>query len=163
VSDLLAITIISGGQTGADRAALDFAIERGIPHGGWCPRGRMAEDGPLPLYYELRETPSPKYAERTAWNVRDSDATVVFSIAAEPQGGTRLTLLLAQRMGRPVLHLSRDAIERDAENAVAVAAERLLAFLSENAVQTLNVAGPRASQEPGIGAFVRSALQAAST
>ena len=107
-----AITIVSGGQTGADRAALDFAIEHGIPHGGWCPRGRLAEDGPLPDRYLLRETPTRKYAERTVWNVRDSDATVVFSIAAEPQGGTRLTLQVAARFGKPVLHLSRNALER---------------------------------------------------
>jgi hypothetical protein len=158
---LRSITIISGGQTGADRAALDLAIERGIPHGGWCPRGRMAEDGPLPARYALRETPTRKYAQRTAWNVRDSDATVVFSLASEPRGGTRLTLLLTERMGKPVLHLSRDALALDADCAVAGAAERLLAFLRENAVRTLNVAGPRASQEPEIGAFVRSVLEAA--
>ena len=75
------ITILSGGQTGADRAALDFAIEYGLPHGGWCPRGRLAEDGPIDERYELTETPSHRYAQRTEWNVRDSDATVVFSIA----------------------------------------------------------------------------------
>jgi predicted Rossmann-fold nucleotide-binding protein len=79
-ADVRQITIISGGQTGADRAALDFAIEHGIPHGGWCPRGRIAEDGPIPLCYSLRETPSRRYAQRTEWNVRDSHATVVFTI-----------------------------------------------------------------------------------
>jgi hypothetical protein len=161
VSPFRPITIVSGGQTGADRAALDFAIEHGIRHGGWCPRGRFAEDGPLPTYYELRETPSRKYAERTAWNVRDSDVTIVFSIAAEPQGGTRLTLRVAERLGKPVLHLSRDALAREADDAVALAAARLLAFLGEHAVQTLNIAGPRASQEPGIAGFVREVLLAA--
>ena len=72
--------IISGGQTGADCAALDFAIEHGIPHGGWCPGGRLAEDGPIDARYQLKETPSANYTQRTEWNVRDSDGTVVFSI-----------------------------------------------------------------------------------
>jgi hypothetical protein len=152
VKDHPAITIISGGQTGADRAALDFAIEHGIAHGGWCPRGRQAEDGSLPDSYGLRETPSRKYAQRTEWNVRDSDATVVFSIAADPQGGTRLTLVLAERLGKPVLHLSR------AEHTADTAAAALCKFLDEHTVAILNVAGPRASQEPEIAAFVNEVL-----
>ncbi|HEX3601511.1 MAG TPA: putative molybdenum carrier protein [Lacipirellulaceae bacterium] len=147
------ITIISGGQTGADRAALDFAIERGLPHGGWCPRGRLAEDGPIPARYELRETPSRKYAQRTEWNIRDSDATLVISIAVDPQGGTGLTIELARRLGKPLLHVSQ-------ENAAASAAQ-IRTFLRENHVQLLNVAGPRASQEPEIDAFVIEILQAA--
>lgn len=146
------ITIVSGGQTGADRAALDFAIEHGIPHGGWCPRGRLAEDGPIPPQYQLRETPSRKYALRTEWNVRDSDATVVFSIAASPQGGTKLTLDLARRLGKPVLHLSRDRGQADADSQIRE-------FITEHAVRILNVAGPRASQEPEIDAFVVHVLQ----
>lgn len=113
----------------------------------------MAEDGTLPLRYALRETPSRKYAQRTEWNVRDSDATVVFSIAAEPQGGTRLTLMLASRLGKPVLHLSREVLTPE------IAAMMLREFLNEHAVRTLNVAGPRASQEPEIAAFVTSVLQ----
>jgi predicted Rossmann fold nucleotide-binding protein DprA/Smf involved in DNA uptake len=149
------ITIISGGQTGADRAALDFAIEHGIPHGGWCPRGRLAEDGTIPLRYELRETPSRKYAQRTEWNIRDSDGTLVFSIAAEPQGGTRLTLEFAKRLGKPVLHLSRDSSKA---SAIELATD-VEAFLSEHSIETLNIAGPRASQDPEVGAFVRSVLQ----
>jgi putative molybdenum carrier protein len=74
------IKIVSGGQTGADRAALDWALARGVPCGGWCPKGRKAEDGPIDLKYPLKETPSSSYLQRTEWNVRDSDATVVFSI-----------------------------------------------------------------------------------
>ena len=70
--------IVSGGQTGADRAALDWAIERGIPHGGWCPRGRRAEDGRIDRRYALRETPAHDYQQRTRWNVRDSDGTLIF-------------------------------------------------------------------------------------
>jgi Circularly permutated YpsA SLOG family len=169
VADWRAITIISGGQTGADRAAIDFAIEHNIRHGGWCPRGRLAEDGRIAEWYSLRETPSRSYAERTEWNVRDSDATVVFSITAEPRGGTRLTLAFAERLGKPVLHLSRDQLAQEVSveaagvstDSISAAAKKLLAFLAENSVQTLNVAGPRASQEPDIAAFVAGVLKRA--
>jgi hypothetical protein len=151
------ITIISGGQTGADRAALDVAIALGLPHFGWCPRSRMAEDGPIDRRYNLRETPSSNYAQRTAWNIRDSDATVVFSIRREVAGGTALTLALARRMGKPVLHLV--AGQPPAEPGAA--AEKLNQFLREQHVRTLNVAGPRASQEPQIADFVTAVLTGA--
>jgi hypothetical protein len=158
--DFRAITIISGGQTGADRAALDFAIECGIAHGGWCPRGRLAEDGAIPSRYALRETPSRRYAERTEWNVRDSDATVVFTIAPIVSGGTSLTLACARRLGKPALHLSRDALaaQHGDSQSTSAGASLLLALLDENNVRTLNVAGPRASQEPEIADFVRDVL-----
>ncbi len=78
--NLQSLKIISGGQTGADRAALDWAIRNGIPHGGWCPKGRKAEDGPIEAKYQLQETPSSKYLQRTDWNARDSDGTVIFSV-----------------------------------------------------------------------------------
>ncbi len=149
------ITIISGGQTGADRAGLEFAIEHGLPYGGWCPRGRLAEDGPIPARYELRETPSSKYAQRTEWNIRDSDATLVMSISANPQGGTRLTMDLARKLGKPLLHLSR---ESDV-GTTGELASHVDTFLSENSVRILNVAGPRESQEPEIAAFVREVMQ----
>src|SRR4051812_17831130 len=142
------ITIISGGQTGADRAALDFAIANGISHGGWCPRRRRAEDGVILPRYSLRETPSTHYSQRTEWNVRDSDATVVFSIKPQLTGGTRLTFELARRLGKPVLHLSRD------ESEAGAAGETLRAFVEEHRIGMLNVAGPRASQESEIGTFV---------
>ena len=73
--------IISGGQTGADRAALDWAIWRNIPHAGWCPKGRKALDGPLDYRYNLEETPSGNYLQRTEWNARDSDGTVIFTLS----------------------------------------------------------------------------------
>ena len=119
------ITIISGGQTGADRAALDFAIALGLSHGGWCPRQRRADDGVIPAPYLLSETPSSHYSQRTEWNVRDSDATVVFSIKSRLTGGTRLTFELAKRLGKPVLHLSRN------ETDAAAAADKLRAFIAE--------------------------------
>ena len=160
----MAITIVSGGQTGADRAALDFAIEQGIAHRGWCPRGRLAEDGRIEAIYALQETPARKYSQRTKWNVRDSDATVVFTIASRVTGGSSLTLGLARRFAKPVLHLSRDALMEshgNVETANHAAAELLLRFLDEYAVRTLNVAGPRESQEPEIGEFVAGVLQLA--
>jgi hypothetical protein len=155
VASLRPITIVSGGQTGADRAALDFAIDHDMPHGGWCPRGRPAEDGLIPPRYQLKETASRKYSQRTEWNVRDSDATVVFSVGPNPAGGTALTLAVARRLGKPCLHLCRQT------SSVAEAAARLLSFLDDHQVDRLNIAGPRASQEPDVAAFVRDVLQAA--
>ena len=146
--------IISGGQTGADRAALDWARERDIPHGGWCPLGRRAEDGPLAAEYLLDETPSEDYALRTAWNVRDADATVIFSLDPKLQGGSALTERIAQDMRRPCLHLHP-------AQGTADCAARLLNFIDAHRVAVLNVAGPRASHEPGIGAWVRQVLDAA--
>jgi hypothetical protein len=151
------ITIVSGGQTGADRTALDFALEFGLAHGGWCPRGRRAEDGVLDERYELQETPSSRYDQRTRWNVRDSDATVVFSIASNVTGGTALTLAIAEQQGKPCLHLSSEAVSADGRDP----AQELLEFIAEHRVERLNVAGPRASQEPLVAAFVRGVLIAA--
>lgn len=151
------ITIISGGQTGADRAALDFALEFGLAHGGWCPRGRLAEDGPIDERYDLTETPSRRYRQRTEWNIRDTDATVVFSTTRDVKGGTALTLALAEQLGRPCLHLASEDLSAMGRDA----ADELLAFSAENHVQKMNVAGPRASQEPLVAAFVRSVLVAA--
>jgi hypothetical protein len=158
VFDLRTITIVSGGQTGADRAALDFAIRHGIAHDGWCPCGRRAEDGEIPPRYRLHETPSRKFAQRTKWNVRDTDATVLFTIAPQIQGGTALTRELAHRLAKPLLHLARDLA---AEGSAVDAAARLTAFLTEHQPKRLNVAGPRASQEPDVANFVDQVLQTA--
>jgi Circularly permutated YpsA SLOG family len=130
------VTIVSGGQTGADRAALDFTIDHGLAHDGWCPRGRRAEDGPLDERYQLRETTSQKYDQRTRWNVRDSDATVVFSMARQVQGGTALTIELAERSGRPWLHLAREDFSSD--EGMLQAAAKLREFLAEHNVERLN-------------------------
>jgi hypothetical protein len=148
-------TIVSGGQTGADRAALDFAIRHGIPHDGWCPRGRLAEDGPLDECYRLCETPASKYDQRTRWNVRDSDATLVVTIQAKPSGGTALTLGVARQQGKPHLHISRERIL-----SLEDAGERIAEFVAQHNVVRLNVAGPRASQEPDIAKFVSELLAA---
>ncbi len=144
--------IISGGQTGADRAALDFAMARGIPHGGWCPRERLAEDGTVPARYELTETPGSDYGQRTEWNVRDSDGTVILSIALTLIGGSKQTAELAQQYQKPCLHLSR---QRDGE----AAARKLRDFLARHQIKTLNVAGPRQSQEPEVAGFTGEVLE----
>jgi len=144
--------IISGGQTGADRAALDFAIARGVPHGGWCPRGRLAEDGTIPARYHLSETPDSDYSQRTEWNVRDSDGTVIFSIAPDLAGGSRQTADLAQRCQKPCLHLSREC---DGKSS----ASKLRQFLATHDIKTLNVAGPRQSQAPDVAAFTTEVLE----
>ncbi|MBI3852368.1 MAG: putative molybdenum carrier protein [Verrucomicrobia bacterium] len=143
--------IISGGQTGADRAALDFAIARNIPHGGWCPRGRLAEDGRISERYELAETPATDYAQRTEWNVRDSDGTVIFTIGRALAGGSKQTSKFAKQLGKPWLHLSQDA---DGNATV----DKLRQFLSENRIKVLNVAGSRKSQERQVGDFTTVTL-----
>ena len=140
--------IISGGQTGVDRAALDAALEQNIPVDGWCPKGRRAEDGPIPDRYPLREAPSDEYAQRTAWNVRDSDGTLI--IAPAPlTGGTALTQTEADEQGKPVLHV---------RPSDPVPIPMIRAWAAENDVQVLNVAGPRASEVDGIYDATRAIL-----
>ena len=147
-------TIISGGQTGADRAALDFAIARRIENGGWCTRGRLAEDGTISERYQLAETPNFDWAQRTEWNVRDSHGTVIISIAPELAGGSKQTAEFAAKYQKPCLHLSR---ERDGDDA----ARKLSEFLATHPIKTLNVAGPRESEEPDVGVFLRQVLEQA--
>lgn len=145
------VKIISGGQTGADRAALDFALSRGLAHGGWCPKGRRAEDGRIAAHYCLAETDSTFYDARTEANVRDSDATVVFSLAPVLDGGSKLTFDVARKLKKPVLHLH--------PGLVFDASEELAAFIDRHQICVLNVAGPRASKEPGVGEFVMQVLE----
>jgi hypothetical protein len=143
--------IVSGGQTGADRAALDFSIEHGISHGGWCPRGRKAEDGRIDGRYQLKETPSNSYILRTERNVHDSDGSVVFSIAAVLTGGSKRTVELARKHEKPCLHLSATS---DGDKAAGLLRE----FTRQHGIKVLNVAGPRGSQAPGVAEFVTAAL-----
>jgi len=146
--------IVSGGQTGVDRAALDFAIQHGYEHGGWCPHGRRAEDGVIPPIYRLRETDSLDYDERTEKNVVDSDATLIVVREAGLSGGTAFTKTCAEHHGRPVIVIYEP-------EGVSKSAAVLSKFLKRNNTRTLNVAGPRESQAPGIGKFVRELLEAA--
>ena len=143
--------IISGGQTGADRAALDAAMELSIPHGGWLPRGRKAEDGTVPEQYHLQELASPKYQDRTRKNILESDGTLIVSFG-RLTGGSALTEALAIRHDRPCLHLDMEHIAPDR----AIAA--LEQWLDKFAISTLNVAGARASGEPRIYDTVKELL-----
>ena len=99
--------LICGGQTGADTAALDVALRHAFPHGGWCPKGRKSEDGPIPLRYLLTETPSASYLQRTEWNVRDTDGTVVFPLASTVTGGSLRTIDFAKKHEKPWIHINR--------------------------------------------------------
>lgn len=147
--------IVSGGQAGADRAALDVARELGIPTGGWIPRGRRAEDGRIPEDYRgLVETESEDYAERTERNVRDSDATLVLAFGS-PRGGSALTARIARRIGRPLLVVD---LERAPTEETATT---LRDWLERTRPAVLNVAGPRASSEPRIAGAVRAVLRLA--
>lgn len=135
--------IISGGQTGADRAALDAALACGFPHGGWCPRGRLAEDGPIPERYQLVETEDSAYPVRTERNVIDSDGTVILTVG-ELARGSAPTADFARRHRKPWLHLRLD--ETGDSEAVGLLRE----FVREHEIRVLNVAGSRASTEPGL-------------
>lgn len=144
--------IVSGGQTGADRAGLDVAISWGFPHGGWCPKGRKAEDGIIGGQYQLVETPSASYLQRTEWNVRDSDATVIFTIAATLTGGSKRTAEFAAKHSKPFLHLPRSS--PSTTNPALI----LQHFVKENGVRVLNVAGTRGSKEPDVWKFAYETL-----
>ncbi|MFH0729129.1 MAG: putative molybdenum carrier protein [Pseudomonadota bacterium] len=135
--------IVSGGQTGVDRAALDAAIALGIPHGGWLPRGRRAEDGPLPDTYQLKEMDSALYKDRTLRNVIDSDGTLI--IARGPlTGGSIITLKAAKANDKPCLHINLRNIP------AFLATSKIVEWLMELNIKILNVAGPRASKDPTI-------------
>lgn len=142
--------LMSGGQTGADRAGLDWAIAHSIPHGGWCPQGRRSEDGPIAARYCLVETPSRSYLQRTEWNVRDSDATLVFTSDPVLDGGSRRTAVFADKHGKPWLHVHPGILPTS-----------VIHFLTRNRVTTLNIAGKRQSAAPGIGSFTAQMLSAA--
>ena len=132
--------IVSGGQTGVDRAALDAALALGIPCAGWCPKGRKAEDGAITERYPVTETESAAYEERTRLNVVDADAILI--LASGPlSGGTGLTAETAAAQGKPLL--VADPFSAPDPQAVAD-------WLAENGVRVLNVAGPRESTQPGI-------------
>ncbi|MDY0350703.1 MAG: putative molybdenum carrier protein [Desulfobulbaceae bacterium] len=143
--------IISGGQTGADRAALDAAIELGIPHGGWLPRGRKTEDGPLPPRYALRELDSESYRDRTEKNIVDSDGTLIVSFGPLT-GGSALTESLALKHDRPCLILD---LEQVSHPSAVTALEK---WIKRYRIEIMNVAGPRASGEPRIYEAVRRLL-----
>lgn len=146
--------IISGGQTGADRGGLDAAIDLGIPHGGWCPKGRRAEDGTIPMKYDLQETDSFEYLARTEQNVIAAHGTVVFTFGT-PTAGSALTIQYAERHRKPVLHLDLRELRPDE------AAKRLRAWIEEHAISILNVAGSRESLAAGLEKLVHRIVASA--
>lgn len=135
--------IVSGGQTGADRAALDWAIANQISHGGWCPEGRLAEDGAISERYLLEELPGAGYRQRTKANVRDSDATLIISVSSILSGGSLETAKFAGSLRKPWLHLHQAMDWK-------VVLDKWVGILQ---ISILNVAGPRSSKEPAVGAF----------
>jgi hypothetical protein len=145
--------IISGGQTGADQAALDVAIELHIPHGGWVPKGRKTERGCLPPKYQLREMPTDSYPKRTEQNVIDSDGTLIIS-HGEFSGGSEFTRNRAEKHGKPWMHIDTN------KHSVEAAVQVIRAWISGNNIEVLNVAGPRASKDPKIYTTTTRVLKA---
>jgi hypothetical protein len=139
--------IISGGQTGADRGGLDFAIKHGIPHGGWVPNGRLAEDGIVPLKYLMHEHPSPLYPPRTAANIHHSDGTILFNPGRMMERGSALTLELCYQKKKPFLIWAEGC--------------DIAEWIKANNIKVLNVAGNRESKCPGINKLVIEKLEEA--
>ncbi|RLC23375.1 MAG: hypothetical protein DRH93_07475 [Deltaproteobacteria bacterium] len=144
--------IISGGQTGADRAALDVAIKFNIEHGGWIPKGRRTEEGPLPSKYQLDEMDTNDYRQRTKQNIIDSHGTVIIS-RGNLTGGSKLTQSFAKVVGKPNCYI--DLLNTDEFEASII----LKSFILENGIKILNVAGPRMSHNPGIYMDVKTILE----
>jgi hypothetical protein len=134
------IKFISGGQTGVDRAALDFALSNDILCSGWCPQMRQAEDGTIPIRYPLTESYSPNPAVRTELNVKDSDGSLIL-IIEDMDKGTQQTFDFAHLHAKPVF-VWRIGINRNYE--------QFDNWLSKNNISSLNIAGPRESNQPGI-------------
>jgi hypothetical protein len=147
--------LVSGGQTGVDRAALDVALELGIPGGGWCPRGHKAGDGVIPDRHPLAETSSAGYSQRTRWNIRASDGTLILTWG-KPTGGTLLTLNVCRRTGKP--HSAIDLAGEEKLDAVIHAAHAWIAANLPGGV--LNLAGPRASKNAAVYDRARAFLRA---
>ncbi|MGA9111863.1 MAG: putative molybdenum carrier protein, partial [Smithella sp.] len=151
---LMITKIISGGQTGADRSALDFAIDNNIPHDGWIPKGRMTEGGQLPDKYQLQEMETTSYDKRTEQNVIDSDGTVIIS-HGNLTGGSALTQTYTIKHHKPCLHLNMN------NERIAEAADLLNNWIIKNNIKTLNVAGSRASKDDKIYQVTRDILETA--
>ena len=142
------IKIVSGGQTGVDRAALDSALEHGLPIGGWCPKNRKALDGAIHDKYPLQETESSDYSVRTEWNIRDSDGTLILN-TGKLTGGTKLTYRLVVEKDKPVFIVQLDE---------PYEVEDTLVWLREHKIATLNIAGPRESSQFSIYELARGYL-----
>lgn len=146
------IKIVSGGQTGVDRAALDVALESGIEAGGWCPEGRPAEDGVIPDRYPVKELPGAGYRQRTKRNVIDSDGTVIIYFGT-PVGGTELTISFCIKLKKPYVLVDGD------ELSVERATHKIDAFIARKKIPVLNVAGPRAGSEPRAYGYAKEVIR----
>jgi hypothetical protein len=144
--------IISGGQTGVDRAALDAALEAHFPCGGWCPAARQAEDGRIPDHYPLVELPGAGYQERTLKNIMDAQGTAIVYFG-DLEGGTAVTAYFCMKKGKPYKLI--DGEEISVERAVVLLSD----FIEEKAIRVLNVAGPRASRNPLAYGYTRAVVE----
>lgn len=145
------LKIISGGQTGTDRAALDAAMYYGVDTGGWCPQGRLAEDGSIPEHYPLRELPGGGYRERTRQNVIDSDASVIIYFGS-PAGGTEQTITCCNDTDQPYLLIDAEQL------SVEVAAEKIRTFIIGNSPEVMNIAGPRNSEHHDAYTYTKNVI-----
>jgi hypothetical protein len=152
------LTIISGGQTGADQGGLDAAIMRGVPHGGYCPKGRICEGGTIPERYKLTETDNTSMAYRTVMNIVKSDVTVIF-YRGKLDGGSSYTQKQCRKRHKHQIPVSLDGFE-EAANASEYIVHCIRQRLKEAPKDplTINVAGQRASKCPGIHDDVRSIM-----
>jgi len=151
-TDLDQLTLITGGQTGIDRAVLDFCLERGISCGGWCPEGRLAEDGPIDRRYPVRSLPGAGYRERTSANVKESDATIILH-PGKLSGGTAYSAEVAREWEKPLLIIDTSTI------TTGEASNQILNFLFKTRPGTVNFSGPRASEWRGGYGQCRSILE----
>ena len=144
--------IISGAQTGVDRAALDAALACGVEAGGWCPQGRVAEDGTIPGKYPVKELPESGYRQRTKQNVLDSDGTLIIYFDS-PFGGTKLTISFCIEKMKPYLLIDAEKV------SVYRAVSKVESFIAQHSIDTLNVAGPRASGEKRAYDYAKRVVQ----